>query len=407
VPRIQGITIRRYRALVDVTLGRTFEQRGPDPLTDVVAVIGPNGSGKSTLMDALGFLGDCLRFGVEEASDQPHRGGFDRLRTKGETGPIEFEIYYRQEPKARPISYSLAINADRAGRLSVVREKLRQGRAGQKVGKPFHFLDLTDGSGWAWAGETATEAEPAKKQPVALEDPRKLGIVTLGNLAEHPRIVAFREFLEGWYLSYFVPDLARALPMAGAQKHLDREGRNLANYLQHMERERKDRLRSVLQRVTHRIPGVRNIRVEKSKDGRLLIQFNDQGYKDPFYAQDMSDGTLKLFAYLLLLEDPEPAPLIGIEEPENGLHHQLLATLADEMLKTAESSGGPQIFVTTHSPYFVDALRPEQVWILEKDKRGAATAARAADQPGVMELVGEGLPLGNLWYSDHFGRGNP
>ncbi|MFN0244639.1 MAG: AAA family ATPase [Planctomycetota bacterium] len=407
MPRIQGITIRRYRALHEVTLGKTFEQQSPEELTDLVAVIGPNGSGKSTLMDALGFLGDCLRLGVEQACEQPHRGGFERLRTKGELGPIEFEIYYRQEPSARPISYSLAINVDLKGRPTAVRETLRQGRAGQTVGQPYRFLDLTDGMGWAWAGETATEDKKAPKQPVKLDDPRRLGIVTLGNLAEHPRIVAFREFLEGWYLSYFVPDLARTLPMAGAQKHLDREGRNLANYVQHMERERPDRFKKVLTRIAKRIPGVRNIRTARSTDGRLLIQFDDRGYQDPFYAQDMSDGTLKLFAYLLLLEDPEPAPLIGIEEPENGLYHALLPTLADEMRNASETLRGPQIFVTTHSPYFVDALLPEQVWILQKNNSGASTVLRAADQRAVRDLVKEGLPLGGLWYSGDLDLANP
>jgi predicted ATPase len=137
-----------------------------------------------------------------------------------------------------------------------------------------------------------------------------------------------------------------------------------------------------------------------------LIQFNDQGYKDPFYQQDMSDGTLKMLAYLLLLEDPEPAPLIGIEEPENGLHHKLLQPLAQAMRKHAQA-GGSQIFVTTHSPFFVDALTPEEVWVLQKNEKGFSTASRAADEVVVKSMYAEGIPLGNLWYSDHFGKGNP
>ena len=63
---------------------------------------------------------------------------------------------------------------------------------------------------------------------------------------------------------------------------------------------------------------------------RLLLRFNDRGFEDPFYAQQMSDGTLKLFAYLLLMEDPNPPPFICIEEPENGLYHKLLEVLAAE-----------------------------------------------------------------------------
>jgi predicted ATPase len=405
--RIEGMRIQNYRALRDVWLGKTFDAQGAKPLPDLLAVIGPNGSGKSSLIDAFGFIGDCLSMGVEEACDRPHRGGFERLRTRGQSGPIQFEIYYRGEPGKRPISYTLHIDLDTDGRPYVAVERLRQRRQGQSSGRPFSFLNVERGRGVAWAGNAADEKDSGARVEVQLEDPRRLGITTLGNLAAHPRIVELRQFLEGWYLSYFVPDLARQLPMAGAQKHLDRTGENLANYVQYVERQHPRRFQQVLARIARKIPGVQQINAERQKDGRLLLQFNDRGYVDPFYAQDMSDGTLKMFAYLLLLEDPEPAPLIGIEEPENGLHHQLLEPLAREMREVASRKDGPQILVTTHSPYFVDALQPEEVWILGKGEDGFSSVVRAADVPSVRELHAEGIPLGSLWYSNHFGRGNP
>ena len=404
--QIEGIRIENYRALRDVTLGKTVDQDF-DPLGRLAAIIGPNGCGKSTLMDAFGFLGECLTVGVEEACEEQHRGGFQRLHTRGQIGPIQFEIYYREEPKARPISYSLHIDLDTAVRPHVTYERLRQRRKGQTSGQPYSFLELTNGHGFVWAGESTVKEEGTKRDTVELEDTRKLGITTLGNLSDHPRIVAFRQFLEGWYLSYFIPDVARGLPMAGAQKHLNRTGSNLANYVQFMERQEPKRFQGILDRIAKKIPGVQKISTKQADDGRLLIQFDDRGYKDPFFAQDMSDGTLKLFAYLLLLEDPDPAPLIGIEEPENGLHHKLLEPLADEMKRYAQQGKGSQIVVTTHAPNFVDALRPEDVWILEKDESGFSNATRASKLPQVKELYGEGIPLGSLWYSNHFGRGNP
>jgi len=406
--RIEGIRIQNYRSLKDVTLGKTFENQQGDPLQPLIAAIGPNGSGKSALMDAFGFIGDCLADGVEEACEKSHRGGFERLRTKGQSEPIRFEIYYREESKARPISYSLEIDLDdKTGRPYVSYERLRQRRKGQKTGWPYSFLEVTNGKGFAWAGEATAREEGSKKVDVRLKDPRRLGITTLGNLAEHSRIVLFRQFLEGWYLSYFVPELARGLPVAGAQKHLNRTGENLANYVQFMERQHKDRFEEVLQIISKKIPGIEKITAKRSDDGRLLLQFNEKGYQDPFYALDMSDGTLKMFAYLLLLEDPAPAPLIGIEEPENGLHHQLLEPLAKEMKHYARQAGGPQIILTTHSPYLVDPLRPEEIWIFEKGENGFSSAIRAADIPSIKELYSEGIPLGSLWYSNHFGRGNP
>ena len=92
--RIEGLKIKNFKVLKDVTLGRLSDQRNSQPLTPMTAVIGKNGVGKSALFDAFGFLADALKFGVEEACDARGRGGFEKLRTQGQTGPIEFEVYY-------------------------------------------------------------------------------------------------------------------------------------------------------------------------------------------------------------------------------------------------------------------------------------------------------------------------
>jgi len=169
-----------------------------------------------------------------------------------------------------------------------------------------------------------------------------------------------------------------------------------------MEREHKTRFQAILARIAAKIPGIDNISTDVTADKRVLLRFNDDAFKDPFFAQQMSDGTLKMFAYLLLLEDPDPPPFICIEEPENGLYHKLLETLAQEFRSHANGKkNSPQIFVTTHQPYFVDALTPDEVWILEKGKEGYSTVRRASDLAIVKNLVSEGLPLGGLWYSDY------
>src|SRR3989338_7881208 len=168
--RIEGIQIKNYRSLKDVTLGKTIENQSPEPLKPLIAVIGPNGSGKSALMDAFGFIGDCLSSGVEEACEKSHRGGFERLRTKEQTEPIKFEIYYREKYDARPISYSLHIDIDKTGRPYVSYERLRQRRKGQKTGWPLSFLEVTDGKGFAWAGEATDREEGSRKIDVKLKN---------------------------------------------------------------------------------------------------------------------------------------------------------------------------------------------------------------------------------------------
>ena len=246
------------------------------------------------------------------------------------------------------------------------------------------------------------DEESAETELVQLLDKRRLGIATLGALKQHPRIASFRQFIEGWYLSYFTPDAARGLPMAGPQRHLNVHGDNLGNVVQFMEREHRGRFERILHRIATRIPGINRIETEQSPDGRLLLRFNDHGFKDPFYAQQVSDGTLKVFAYLLMLDDPHPPPFICIEEPENGLYHKLLELLAEEFRRYATGRrSAPQIFVTTHQPYFVDALAPEETWVLEKTTDGFATINRASEDEVVEAMVNEGLPLGGLWYSDY------
>jgi predicted ATPase len=169
-----------------------------------------------------------------------------------------------------------------------------------------------------------------------------------------------------------------------------------------MEREHRRRFQSILDRIASKIPGIEKIDTERTPDGRLLLRFNDRGFQDPFYAQQMSDGTLKIFAYMLLLEDPTPPPFLCIEEPENGLYHKLLETLANEFRAHATGKKGTsQVFVTTHQPYFVNALEPEEVWILEKGIDGFSTVRHASDDEIVKSMVAQGLPLGGLWYSDY------
>jgi predicted ATPase len=418
---IQGIRIKNFKALKDVQLGRTWQTK-KQPLKPLTVVIGKNGVGKSSLFDAFGFLADCLKHGVEEACDLNGRGGYHRILSQGANSPIEFELYYKEDVNSRPITYELTVDRDENGRPYVASERLRQRRKGQDRGQPFSFLILKKGKGLVWRGDEQglqetndwvdyetllnqlrrQNEESRETEEVELDDMRRLGLATLGSLKQHPRISAFRRYIEGWYLSYFNPNSARSLPMAGPQKHLNAQGDNLGNVVQFMQRDHPERLKDILSRISEKIPGINNIDTEPTADGRLLLRFNNQGFRDPFYAQQMSDGTLKVFAYLLLLEDPSPPPFLCVEEPENGLYHQLLEVLAQQFRTHASGKHkGTQVFITTHQPYFVNALEPTEVWILDKGSDGFSTIRQASETELVNHLCNEGLPLGQLW-SSHY-----
>ena len=139
-------------------------------------------------------------------------------------------------------------------------------------------------------------------------------------------------------------------------------------------------------------------------DGRLLLSIKDAPFDNPILARFASDGTLKMLAYLALLHDPVPPPFIGIEEPENFLHPRLLYGLAEECRASAQRG---QLLVTTHSPFFLNALRPEEVRVLYRDDAGYTQVTTASEIPGIKAFMGEGALLGDLWLEGHFGLGDP
>jgi len=238
---------------------------------------------------------------------------------------------------------------------------------------------------------------------VALSDNRKLGVVTLGAMKQYTRIEKFLKFLRSWYLCYFTPDAAKIPQSYAPQPYLDRTGSNLNNVAQFLYRENKGDFLKILKDIQGKLPGIERIEPIKMPNGQLVLQFKEKGFKEPFFSQKMSDGTLKLFAYYLLLHEKNHRQLIFIEEPENGLYHHYLADLAEEMKKNVGTGFSKQLFVTTHSPFFVNALSPDDVWVLQKNADGFSEAKRATDYDFVKDLTDEGVVVGDLWYDKYFG----
>lgn len=406
--RIAGIRIKNYGSLKNVKLGRLLFDATGKELTNMNAIIGQSGTGKSTLADAFGFLADCLEKGAEVACDLNNRGGYERIVSQGAKGSIEFEIYYRETSNEPPITYELSIGIDKYDRPVVEKERLRQRRANERYGRPMSFLFLEYGKGFAFKGNNSglreeDNMEIGEKVDVELADPRQLGIVTLGELREHPRIVKFKNFLKNWFLCYFSPTAAREIPNAGPQKYLNRLGNNVNNVAQFLYREDPKDFLKVLKSIQTKLPGIQEIRPIKLQNGQLVLEFLEQGFREPFYSQKMSDGTLKLFAYYLLLYEKDARPLVFIEEPENGLYHKYLADLASQMKNSIKGTYSKQLFITTHSPFFVNSLSPEEVWVLEKKEDGFSIVTRASEFEHVKYLCESDIGMGDLWYSDYFG----
>lgn len=385
--RIEYLRVENYRALRNVELKN---------LTPMTVLLGPNGSGKSTIFDVFAFLSECFEFGLRRAWDR--RGRAKELKTRGSDGPVVIEIKYR-EPGFPVITYRLAVD-ERKGSPVVVEEWLQWRRSAN--GKPFRFLDYKEGQGRAASGEQPDEKDVRVEIP--LKAPDLVAVNALGQFAEHPRVAALRDFITGWYVSYFSIDETRGQPEAGPQERLSRTGDNVANVIQYLAEQHPERLEQVFQVLRSRVPRVERVLADAMPDGRLLLQIKDAPFEHPILARFSSDGTLKMLAYLVLLYDPEPPPFIGIEEPENFLHPRLLPELAEECRAASERG---QLLITTHSPFLVNALRADEVRVLYRDENGYSQAVRASDIQGIPEFMNAGASLGHLWLEGRFGMGDP
>ena len=385
--RIEYLKVRNFRALREVEF---------KDLTPLTVLLGPNGSGKSTVFDVFAFLAECFELGLRRAWDK--RGRARELRTRGSEGPVTIEIGYR-EPGFPRITYHLAVD-ERGGGPVVVEEWLRWKRGSH--GQPFRFLDYRDGKGKTISGEQPEEHDTRIDVPLKSAD--LLAVNALGQFADHPRVAALRDFITGWYVSYLSADSARGQPEAGPQDRLTRTGDNLANVIQYLAERHGQRLEHIFEVLRRRVPRIERVLADTMPDGRLLLQIKDAPFLHPVLAKFASDGTLKMLAYLVLLHDPAPPPFIGIEEPENFLHPRLLPELAEEC---RDASVRTQMLVTSHSPFFLNALRPRAVRVLWRDEDGYTQSRRSSDLPGVMEFVEQGALLGHLWMEGHLGVGDP
>jgi predicted ATPase len=387
-PRIEQLFVGNFRALRNLKL---------DKLTPFTVLLGPNGSGKSTVFDVFAFLSECFSNGLRRAWDK--RGRFKEMRSRGAGGPVVFEVKYRERAGSPIITYHLEINEDNHGPF-VATEWLQWRR--KEFGKPFRFLDFQNGSGSVVSGEQPVEVDDRVVE--RLDSREMLAVNTLGQLAKNPRVSALRRFITGWYLSYLSADNTRGIPESGPQERLSMTGDNLSNVIQYLKEQHEERLTTILTTLRRRVPQLELVEAKVLDDGRLMLQVKDAPFDKPIMAKFASDGTLKMLAYLTLLYDPEPPQLIGIEEPENQLHPRLLPELAEECRRAAAAS---QMLVTTHSPFFVNALREDEVWVLYRDAKGYTQARRAAEMRGIPNFMRAGAQLGDLWLEGHFDVGDP
>ncbi|WP_448100542.1 AAA family ATPase [Luteibacter jiangsuensis] len=384
--QIESISVKNFRLFRDTRL---------ENIPRLCVLVGANGTGKSMLFDVFSFLKDALSMNVGKALSK--RGGFKEVASRGFADePIELTLQFRMEitGRERLVTYLLEIVPGRDGKPVVEREVLRYKRG--PYGAPFRFLDFSRGHGYAITNEEefSKPDEELKREEQELDAPDILAIKGLGQFERFKAASAFRLMIENWHISDFHVSEARPSQEEGFAEHLSTRGENLplvANYLFEHHRDRFDR---VLNAMRRRVPGVSVVEPKQTEDGRLVLRFQDGSFKDPFIARHVSDGTIKMFAYLVLLNDPKPYPLLAVEEPENQLYPELLPELAEEFRDYADRGG--QVFISTHSPDFLNALALDEIYCLRKDQ-GFTRISRASDSENLRALNAAGDLPGYLW----------
>lgn len=393
--RIESIRLKNYKVFRDVHL---------TDIPNFLVVVGANGAGKSTLFDVFGFLHDCLKGNVRQALDA--RGRFREVLSRDATDPtILIEIQYRMQITGveRLVTYSLEIG-ERAGQPIVQREILRYKRG--RYGSPYRFLDFTNGEGFAITNEEdfqkGDEELDRESQKVA---PDTLAIKGLGQFERFKAATAFRQLIESWHVSDFHINAARGRKEAsGESEHLSKTGDNLPLVARYLFEQHPEAFKEMLDVMARRVPGIASVTPELMADGYLTLRFQDGTFKTPFLDRYVSDGTIKMFAYLVLLHDPKPHPLLCVEEPENQLYPKLMGELAEEFRLYAQRGG--QVLVSTHSPDFLNAVKLDEVcWLVKRD--GATEIRRARDDAQIAAYMAEGDQMGYLWKQGFFEGADP
>lgn len=384
--RIESLRLSNFKAFRDAQMTH---------IPAYCVVVGANGTGKSTLFDVFGFLKDCLIFNVRQALQV--RGGFKEVISRGaqDNDEIRIEIKFRMEIAGVDRLVTYLVHIGEKNRRPVVRREILRYKRGE-YGSPYHFLDFANGTGYAVVNEEDFDKKNEKlereEQTIGQD---ALAIKGLGQFARFQAASAFRELIENWHVSNFHIDLARgSKDAAGYDEHLSVTGDNLQLVARNIYESDPETFQAIVDAMTRRVPGVSHIEPMPTADGRLLLSFQDGAFFDPFIDKYVSDGTIKMFAYLVLLYDPTPHPLLCVEEPENQLYPSLLWELAEEF--RAYSERGSQVFVSSHSPDFLNACQTDELyWLVKRD--GFVDIRRASENTQIAAFMAEGDQLGYLW----------
>jgi len=405
---LQGFWIRNFKSLRQVGIGSCYSkfvfvniEKGnedaniePHTLGPVTLFTGANGTGKSSAIDAFNFLSDSYRYGIDVACLK--RGGFDAICSQGSKGPIAFGFHYRQPGESDTVTYALSIYCTK-NRVPFVESEIL---AYQRTSESFPVIFLQNGAEksirYLAPDERLTNAELTQ---IEFTDHNHLGLAALASHPKFPVLASLRTLFENWTLCCFTPDPARGLDPSLPSRQESPRGVSLSGLVRYVAKHYANNLKPLLLRVAAAIPNVENILLDSTHPEKPVLLFQLKDRENPVPITHLSTATIRLFTYALLLEEESPAPLVVLEEPENGLDRTHRGMMLETLKRFETNPRNSQIFVTTHHPAIANGLHPAQVWVFEEDREGFTAVERASDS---ILFGSEAEQHEPQWFSVHF-----
>lgn len=370
-------------------------------------LIGPNASGKSNLIEAVGLLQaaprglpDALRRGggIEEWLWKGERTAADRFTLGTILDPFDLDRYPLPGSAGRLLEYSLSITKKKQS-FEILEESLHEG-VESLTGERTCLFRARHGEGTVYA--RALQGGPTVKHELKIGLPSWQSVLhERRDPVHYPEMTLLAQWFDGirLYREWDLEAIRRPQPTDVPGDVLEEDGSNLILVLNHLENENQQAFSRIEERLDEFYPQFKKLafRVEA---GTVQLLLHEKGMVKPIPATRLSDGTLRFLCMLGILCHPTPPPLVGIEEPELGIHPDILPRIA-ELLR--EASERTQLMVTTHSDVLIDALSdgPEAVIVCERDFSGQTEFRRLSQDK--LDAWLEDYRLGQLWRKGELG----
>jgi predicted ATPase len=382
---LNSIKLKGYRPFRD--LEAEF-----DPL---VIIVGANGSGKSSLFEFFRFLRDAVHSEIppEVVSGSVgqnlfHSGGPDRfwwsieidtgepvpIRYQGElTGPISQKRVSREFVKTK---YPLSEDED----------------------EPYVFMNINEREGVVQNVEGELE-----RQEIELQRPNQLALSSMTN-PKLRTLYGLRNYIRGWrfYNAFDIDNRAIRKPtLTEPDPVLHEDASNLSSVLFTLMTEHRSAFEKLERHMRRVVPGFENLNVvSQGAKGEVIAQWDEGNVDEALTLADLSDGILRLLCWMTLAVQPDPPPLICIDEPAQGIHPRALPTLAGLFKKASERT---QLLLATHSSYFLSQFDADSIAVMRKQK-GEAVYTRASEADTLARILEDfgGEELETMHRSDEF-----